>query len=74
MVSRGDDSVVASASGPSLAGAAAATEDDLAFANFGAATEFLVFQGARALEPVPVATDLVTASDALESYLGQEEQ
>jgi Ferritin-like domain len=33
---------IASASGPWLASAAAATEDDLAFANFGAATEFLV--------------------------------
>jgi len=33
---------VASASGPWLGSAAAATEDDLAFANFGAATEFLV--------------------------------
>ncbi len=33
---------VASASGPWLARAAAATEDDLAFANFGASTEFLV--------------------------------
>jgi hypothetical protein len=33
---------VASASGPWLGSAAAATEDDLAFANFGASTEFLV--------------------------------
>jgi hypothetical protein len=33
---------VASASGPWLGDAAAATEDDLAFANFGASTEFLV--------------------------------
>jgi hypothetical protein len=33
---------VASASGPWLGSAAAATEEDLAFANFGAATEFLV--------------------------------
>jgi hypothetical protein len=33
---------VASASGPWLASAAAATEDDLAFANFGASTELLV--------------------------------
>jgi len=28
------------------------------------------FEGARAVEPFPVATDLETASDALESYLG----
>lgn len=33
---------VASAAGPWLGSAAAATEDDLAFANFGASTEFLV--------------------------------
>jgi hypothetical protein len=33
---------LASAASPWLAGAAAATEDDLAFANFGASTEFLV--------------------------------
>lgn len=32
--------------------------------------ELAAFQGARAVEPFPVATDLETASDALESYLG----
>ena len=32
--------------------------------------ELAAQQGARAVEPFPVATDLETASDALESYLG----
>ena len=32
--------------------------------------ELAALQGARAVEPFPVATDLETASDALESYLG----
>jgi ferritin-like protein len=32
--------------------------------------ELAALQGTRAVEPFPVATDLETASDALESYLG----
>jgi hypothetical protein len=32
--------------------------------------ELAALQGSRAVEPFPVATDLETASDALESYLG----
>jgi hypothetical protein len=32
--------------------------------------ELAALRGARAVEPFPVATDLETASDALEGYLG----
>ena len=88
--------------GPWAAAARAATEDELAFANFGAPTELLLKDfyakaldartltgpragalkrgrsaaaqsagsGRSAVQPFPVATDLETASNALEAYLG----